>query len=243
VIQPVAIKSFGDLDRLQPFLEMLPASLWAMMNVTPDFLGTFGLAGYLALGYTHPVYLLLICASAVWFGSRALAGEMEHGSIQFLLSRPVSRVTAYLSVLAALLSVLIAVSIAGPIGMLLGLELGRPQGQFARTNLLDAAVVTWLLTWAVAGITLFWSSLTSAMSRAIGLSIAVVVVSYVIDYFATLWDSLEPLEPFSIFDYYQPSAALASGHIAASDALVLALVGCTGAVAGAIVFVRRDLPV
>jgi ABC-type transport system involved in multi-copper enzyme maturation permease subunit len=243
MIQPVAIKSFGDLDRLQPLLQYLPNSFWAMMNVTPDFLGSFGLAGYLSLGYTHPVYLILTSTTVVWFASRVLAGEMERGSIQFALSRPVSRVALYGSSVAAVLVVISAVSVVGPIGMLAGIELARPMGIFHRENLVVAGAATWLLIWAVAGITLFWSSLSSTMSRSIGLAIAVLVISYVIDYFAALWDALKPLQPFSIFAYYKPSSALASGEISLQNIVVLGLVGAIGAAAGLVIFVRRDLPV
>lgn len=241
-IQPVAIKSFGDLDRLQPFLEYLPDSMWAMMNVTPDFLGSFGLAGYLSLGYTHPVYLILTSASVVWFASRALAGEMECGSIQFVLARPVTRTVLYLAVLAATLLVIAMVSLIGPLGMLLGLELARPVGVFDRSHLWVAALATATLVWAFAGLSLLWSALSDTMSRAIGLSIAVIVVSYVIDYFAALWDFLEPLEPFSIFDYYEPSSALASGTIPIDHIVVLGAIGLIGTVAGWAIFTRRDLP-
>ncbi|MCC6791633.1 MAG: ABC transporter permease subunit [Thermomicrobiales bacterium] len=241
-IQPVAIKSFGDLDRLQPFLEYLPDSMWAMMNVTPDFLGAFGLAGYLSLGYTHPVYLILTSAAVVWFGSRALAGEMERGSIQFTMSRPLSRTALFAAVLVATIAVTLIVAAIGPVGMLVGLELARPAGVFDRSHLLMAGATTWSLIWAITGITLFCSALSNSMSRSIGLAIGVLVVSYVIDYFAALWEFLEPLEPLSIFDYYEPSSALAYGTIPNDHLIVLGLVGLIGTVAGWAVFIRRDLP-
>lgn len=243
LIQPVAIKSFGDLSRLQPFLAIVPDSFWALMNVTPDFLDSFGLSGYLSLGFTHPIYLILISTTVIWFASRALAGEMERGTIQFELSRPVSRVAVYGARLLSVLIVVVAVSAAGPLGMLAGLEIARPEGVFDRTHLIETGVAAMMLVWAVAGITLLWSSLANTMGRSIGLAIAVLVVSYVIDYFAALWSALKPLEPFSIFDYYNPSNALASGRISWEDAAVLALVGVAGAVAGLVAFVRRDLPV
>jgi putative exporter of polyketide antibiotics len=168
---------------------------------------------------------------------------MERGSIQFALSRPVSRGSLYASVFAAMIVVISIVSVVGPLGMLVGLELARPAGTFDRSNLLVAGAATWTLAWSVTGITLLWSSLSSTMSRAIGLAIAVLVVSYVIDYFAALWAFLEPIEPFSIFDYYEPSSALASGNIPVDHVLVLGIVGLAGTVAGLAIFTRRDLPV
>lgn len=243
LIQPVAIKSFGDLDRLQPFLELVPSSFWTLMNVTPDFLGMFGLAGYLSLGYTHPVFLILTSTMVIWFASRCLAGEMERGSIQFALSRPVSRGRLYVSRLVAVLFVTTLAAAAGPAGMAIGLITARPPGDFTFSHLVITGVAAWLLIWSIAGTSLLWSAVSDTMARAIGTSIGLLVIMYVIDYFAALWDLLKPLEPFSIFAYYEPSASLASGSLDLRDALVLAAVGAAGAIGGAIIFVRRDLPV
>ena len=170
LIQPVAVKSFGDLERLTPFLSMLPNSFWAMMNVTPDFLGTFGLSGYLSLGYTHPVYLLLTETIVIWFGSRSLAGEMERGSIQFALSRPVSRTALYATRVVAILIVTTIAAVTGPTAMFIGVKLAHPQGNLTYSHLAVVAAASWLLIWAVAGTTLLWSALSSTMSRAIGLA-------------------------------------------------------------------------
>lgn len=243
LIQPVAVQSFGDLDRLTPFLSLLPDSLWAMMNVTPDFLGTFGLAGYLSLGFSHPVYLILTEAAVIWFGCRTLAGEMERGTIQFSLSRPVSRATFYATRVAGVLIVSTLTAGIGPIAMVVGVELARPQGTLAYGNLLVVTAASWLLIWAVGGTTLLWSAMSDTMSRAVGIGIGVFVVSYVVDYFATLWSALRPLDPFSIFNYYDPASALATGTLDAKNVVVLATVGTVGALAGLRVFTARDLPV
>jgi ABC-type transport system involved in multi-copper enzyme maturation permease subunit len=239
----VAVKSLGDLDRLTPFLSILPNSFWAMMNITPDFLGMFGLPGYLSLGYSHPVYLILTETTVIWFGSRTLAGEMERGSIQFALSRPVSRANLYATRVVAILVVTTAAAAVGPVAMVVGIQLAHPRGTLAYRHLLVVTAASWLLVWAIAGTTLLWSSLASTMSRAIGVALGVFVVSYVIDYFATLWKALEPLDPFSVFNYYDPAAALARGTLAPVNALVLGAVGLAGTLAGLMVFTRRDLPV
>jgi ABC-type transport system involved in multi-copper enzyme maturation permease subunit len=243
LIQPVAVKSFGDLDRLTPFLSMLPNSFWALMNVTPDFLGSFGLPGYLSLGYTHPVYLILTETIVIWFGSRTLAGEMERGSIQFALSRPVSRANLYATRVAAIIIVTTVAAITGPLAMLAGVKIARPQGSLTYSHLFVVAAASWLLIWSIAGTTLLWSALSSSMSRSIGLALGVFVVSYVIDYFAALWKALRPLDPFSVFNYYDPASALARGTLELKNVTVLGCVGIVGTLAGLIVFVRRDLPV
>lgn len=242
-IQPVAIKSFGDLDRIAPLLDLVPPSFWTLMNVTPDFLGTVGLAGYLSLGYTHPVFLVLSSTTAIWFVSRSLAGEMERGSIQFALSRPVSRGRLYVSRLLGALLVTTGAAAIGPLGMAIGIATAQPQGEVRYANLIVTALAAWFLIWSVAGATLLFAATSDTMSRSIGIGIGALVIMYVIDYFAALWSLLEPLAPFSIFNYYEPSFALARGELPLADVLVLGLVGTAGAIGGAVVFLRRDLPV
>ncbi|MEA2514709.1 MAG: hypothetical protein QOJ59_4196, partial [Thermomicrobiales bacterium] len=55
--------------------------------------------------------------------------------------------------------------------------------------------------------------------------------------------ALQPLEPLSIFDYYDPGLALSAGTLPSANIVVLATVGLIGTLAGLLVFTRRDLPV
>jgi ABC-2 type transport system permease protein len=242
VIQPVAVASFGDLDRLQGILDLVPTPFLALLNVTPEFLEAAGLAGYLSLGFSHPVYHLLAGATVIWFAARSLAGEMERGSIQISLSRPMSRLQVYAARVIGILGVSLAVAIAGPIGMVVGIQIGSPSGQFDYAHLLSQAGASFLLAFAIGGATLLISATASRMGQAVGWSIALLVISYVVDYFAELWDALRPIEPFSVFDYYDPARALTRGSIPLENIAVLGIVGLVGTMAGAIVFARRDLP-
>ncbi|MEA2526587.1 MAG: beta-exotoxin transport system permease protein [Thermomicrobiales bacterium] len=243
LIQPVAIASLGNLTRLDALLTLVPKSFYALMNVTPDFLQAAGLAGYLALGFTHPVYHLLSSATVIWFAGRVLAGEMERGTIQLALSRPVSRPGLYLARVLGLLAVTLAVAVVGPLGMIAGILLANPDGSVVFARFLPTALASALLIWAVGGIALLSSAAADRMGQAVGWVIAALVVSYVIDYFAAIWPALQPLEPLSIFDYYDPGLALSAGTLPSANIVVLATVGLIGTLAGLLVFTRRDLPV
>lgn len=242
-IQPVALRSLGDLDRLSPFLSIVPPSFWALLNVTPDFLSSAGTAGYLSIGFTHPVFIILAATAAVWFAARGLAGEMERGTIHFSLARPVSRLRLYLGRSVALLIVVTAIAAIGPLGMAAGLLLSPPQGTVAPGKLALTGVAAWLLVWAIGGAAMLGSAAADSMSQAIGWAIGALVVSYVVDYFSALWHLLQPIEPFSIFHYYDPAVALAQGTLPLQNVVVLGAVGLIGAAAGFLVFVRRDLPI
>jgi ABC-2 type transport system permease protein len=242
LIQPLAIASLGDLSRLETLLALVPRSFYALMNATPDFLQAAGLAGYLALGFTHPIYYLLSLATVTWFAGRGLAGEMERGTIQLPLARPVSRPGLYLSRVLGVLAVTLAVAVVGPLGMIAGTLLADPDGAVDYRNFIPSALASALLLWAVGGVALLCSAAAERMGQAVGWVIAALVVSYVIDYFAAIWSALEPLEPLSIFDYHDPGLALSAATIPPTNIVVLGLVGLSGAIAGLVVFTRRDLP-
>lgn len=242
-IQPVALKSFGDLDRITPLLGIVPPAFWSLLNVTPDFLTATGLSGFLSLGFTHPIYILLASTSIIWYACRALAGEMQRGSIQFSLSRPIARGGLYASRVAGVLVVTTLIAAAGIVGMIAGVGASHVNGQVEPVHWLVTFAACWLLIWSVGGISMLGSALSDSMGRAVSWAIAVIVLSYVIDYFAALWAFIRPLRPFSIFHYFSPSRALAHGVLPMTNVAVLGLVGAACAVAGGIVFSRRDLPV
>ncbi|HEY8447868.1 MAG TPA: ABC transporter permease subunit [Thermomicrobiales bacterium] len=242
LIQPVAIASFGNLDRMDAIVRLVPPAFYSLMNVTPDFLQAAGLAGYLALGFTHPIYHLLAAATMVWFACRSLAGEMERGSIQLALARPISRPRLYLARVGGLAAVVIGIAIVGPLGMIAGVAIADPAGSVDYRHFVPMGIMAALLAWAIGGIALGGAAAADRMGQAVGWAIAILVVSYVIDYFAALWSALRPLEPFSIFTYYDPPAALARGEVDPRNAAVLAAVGLVGAAVGLVIFSRRDLP-
>src|SRR5262249_54458133 len=62
----------------------------------------FSLGGSIALGYIHPIAIILVAIFAVGFATTAVAGERQRGTLEVLLARPVSRRGLYVTMLAAL---------------------------------------------------------------------------------------------------------------------------------------------
>jgi ABC-2 type transport system permease protein len=241
-IQPVAIDSFGNLDQLISIMDLVPKPFLALMNVTPEVVEQVGLPGFLALGYTHPVYHLLVSAVVIWIAARGLAGEMESGSVQVALARPVSRWQFYLARVGDVVLIALWVAVIASLGVMVGMAYSQPDGTMESSHFVAQIGNSFLLALAIGGVALLASARADRMGQAVGWAGGFLIVSYVIDYFATLWAFLEPLQPFSIFSYYDPPTALAHGTIAGKDALVLATVSLICAVAGWLIFERRDLP-
>lgn len=242
LIQPLVADSLGGPEGLEPFLRALPPALQALTRSRPEFIAVSGLAGYLSLGFTHPLYLVLAATTIIGFACRGLAGEMERGTIQLPLSRPVSRARAYGARVLGLVVVAVALAIVGPLGMMAGMAFARPEGEFAYGYFVPTGVATALLFWAIGGLTLLGSAAASTTGRAVAWATAGLVLFYFVDYFASLWDVLKPIEPLSIFDYFDPAQALVNGTLPWSDVVTLAAIGAAGALAGLVIFLRRDLP-
>ncbi len=242
LVNPLIADSIGGGAGLENILDALPPALRAFTQTQPEFIAASGLAGFLSVSFTHPVYLAIASVALVGFAARGLAGEMERGTIQLALARPISRGRVYLSRVYGVIVISLLLSIVGPVGMLIGLAIARPAGEMDRGNFIYAGITTFFLFWAIGGLSLLGSAAADTGGRCVAWATTALVVTYFVDYFASLWDVLEPLEPLSILDYFDPAQALVNGVLTASDLMVLGMTGLVGCVAGLVVFTRRDLP-
>ena len=61
----------------------------------------FTLPGSIALGFIHPIPIILTSVFSVGFSAAAVAGERQRGTLEVALARPISRRIFYLTLLAA----------------------------------------------------------------------------------------------------------------------------------------------
>lgn len=240
--QPLVIASFGGASSLDAIMSRVPPALQVLARARPEFLAMSGLMGYLSLGYTQPLYLVLTSAAVIAYATRALAGEIERGFVQMALSRPISRASFFMSRLLGIAAVVLLISVSGPLGTYLGVQYAGLQGDFELSRLSLLTTTSLALLWAIAGISLVASALTGSSGRAIGWILAVLLVSFFVDYFSNVWRPLKSIVGASINHYYDPTSALANGELQRANLLVLGLVGLLASVAGLLVFQRRDLP-
>jgi ABC-2 type transport system permease protein len=241
-VQPLVADSMGGGAGLADMMERLPPAFQSVIQARPEFIAVSGLAGYLSIGFTHPLFYVMVSAAIVALIGRSIAGEIESGALELAIARPISRTSVYVSRLLAVI-ITIALLIAAAIGGLVsGVLLGNPEGDLIWSHLVKVAAVTALLMGAIAGVTLASTAASNTTSQAVGRATGFIVVSFLINYLASIWNIIEPFDPISIFSWYQPATAFVNGSIDPVDALVLGLTAIIGAVAGGIVFVRRDLP-
>ncbi|MFH0905288.1 MAG: ABC transporter permease subunit [bacterium] len=199
--------------------------------------------GFLSLEHLKFFWVIAVCAFIIGFASRAIAGEVEQGTIALLLSQPVTRTQIFFSKLAV-----------GVIGIvaLVGATIG---GILWQTYRLDIAIAPiegyWLFTnvailffISILAIAMMFSTMVAERGRATLLPLLFVIVSFAIDLFAKLNEDWENLKWLSIFNYYgTPDSIITTASIDDLNLWVFGGIIVVATIAGLATFNRRDIAV
>ena len=194
-------------------------------------------AGYLYSQLFSLLVPLVLMIYVVGGGARAIAGEEEAGTLDLLLSLPISRTrlvvekAVAIAVQLALLSVVLFASIALP-GPLFELDIGLG-------NLAAAVVGSYLLALLYGFLALLVGSATGSRSVAIGVAAALAVAAYMLNALGQTVDLLEPWRILSPFEHVGDPLREGLG----GGALVLAALALLAAAAAPWLFSRRDVAV
>jgi ABC-2 type transport system permease protein len=235
VVLPIIYQSFGH-------------QMEALINsgVIPKQLARFGggdvfsLAGSIALGYVHPISIILVSVFAIGFASSSIAGERQRGTLEVLLARPLSRRGVYLTLLVATVVFIGLILASASVGTVIGSAAAGIVDQLHAERL----PMLWLngvLLWSAFGaIALAASASFDRLTPALGITMAVVVVSYFFEILGSLWPDAAGLQPYSLFHYLAASDIL-NGTVDGAGIALLAVVAAIAIVVALVVFPRRDL--
>ena len=232
-----------DNENVKAFLSMLkflPGVIKTALGGEALQLGN--VTGLIAMGYQHPLVLTLYMLFAVAVPSGLLAGQVQQGTMELILSRPTTKTQVY--VCAAVVTVL---GMAGLVAvMFLGTAAGTRVYTFDEHVALDpflrAAVVAGLAASTVGAITLLAAASFRRRGTAVGVTAGFLVVNYAVAVIAPWWPWMEPVTPFSLFYYIDLTPAFLGRAWPVSDMAVLGSVLLVSAVAGGVIWHRRDLP-
>jgi ABC-2 type transport system permease protein len=234
-LMPVIYATFG--RQLEVLLDtgIIPDAFLRLLGADP-----FSLDGAVALGAVHPVVIGLQVVYPVGFAAVAIAGERQRGTLEVLLSRPVSRRSVFLTLLLAIVAIGCLTTAAELAGTVVGASLYGVADQLDGGEVALLGVNTVLLLAALAGVSLAASASFDRLGPAIGVGLAVLLVGYVLEVLGTLWPDAEFLQPLSPFHYLRPLEVL-GGRGETSDLLVLAAVLVASSGYALWRFPRRDL--
>lgn len=223
--------AFGEMTKFAPpiFRAMIEQTL---MGGSP--------AALLAFGWNHPVAHALLSAVAITLPARAIAGEVENGSIELVLAQPLSRARYFGAHLLFGLCALSAVLAAGLLGTAAGQLVFSLEAFGWRLAALFLNAL--LLQLAIYALTLLASAFGREAGRVALVGVLVAVFSYLVNAIATLWSKAQFAKPYSLHSYFDPRQILVQEHLAASALAILAAVAAIAAAAAFMRFARRDLP-
>jgi ABC-2 type transport system permease protein len=226
-----------DNPGLNAMLEDYPEALKAFIAFGGE-LDYASPAGYLGSELFSFMVPLLLLIAAIGAGARAIAGEEERGTLDLLLSNPVSRRRVVLDKLAALAAEVILLALVLWGSLFVG---ARAIGMEISAGKLGAATTSAaLLALAFGAVSVMLGAGTGRRGIAIGLASASAVASYLVNSLAVLVDVLEPIRKLSPFYHYAASDPLREG-LAVWHSGFLALIAVVGATLAVVAFERRDL--
>jgi ABC-2 type transport system permease protein len=229
--------SVRDNPALVKLHETYPEALKAFVGFGGEF--DFGTpAGYLGAELFSFMVPLLLLVAAIGGGARTLAGEEETGTLDLLLSHPVSRRRVALEKLAALCLELVA--LGGVFWLALWLGTRATGMRISGAHLLAAVTSTLLLALAFGALATLAGAATGRRAWAIALPATLAVAAYLVNALAPLVRALDGVRKASPWYHYAASDPLRHG-LAVGHALVLAAILLVAAALVPIVFDRRDL--
>jgi ABC-2 type transport system permease protein len=205
-------------------------------------LGLDPLAAWVSLGANHPILIVACLLEAVAVGVRAIAGELEAGTLDLTLARPIERTRYLLAHVAVIVPASALIAVGYAVGALLGDRVYDPPGApLVPSRLLLTAVELWLLVIAIGMLALLLSAFSSERGRALSWTLGAVITMYAANFLLPLWGPSEPFARLSLFRWFTPGPTIQAGTFAWDDAAALvafSLVAGAGAVER---FRRRDL--
>ena len=227
------------IEGLQELVDQYPDSLTAMFGAS-DMAGFSTPAGYLnaeLFGFMVP---MLMAVFAIGRGSGAIAGEERAGTMELLLSQPISRSRVVLEKYASMAASVLALSAVIWVVLVLGaLAVGMDIGV---VRLAEMCISVALLGLAFGGVAFAVGSATGRQGQSMAAAASVVAAGWVLNTLSLLADVLEPARWLSLMHYYNGDAPLVNGlNWAYAGVLLAVALVCLGvAHAG---FVRRDIRV
>ncbi|RUL86205.1 ABC transporter permease [Tautonia sociabilis] len=191
----------------------------------------------------HPLVFLVVLGWGIGRASAAVAGEIERGTLDLTLSRPVRRSTYMLAQLLAAVVVFGVLGLSIAAGHLVSDQFFRLNEPPSPADYLPMVASLAALGLAVFGYTLpiSASDLSRARAGIIGLGITLAGIAALI--FARQYEDYEWTADLSVFQYYAPVGITLEGSSEQyTDLSILLGIFAAGGLLALLAFSRRDLP-
>jgi len=190
------------LNITQIFFSKFPPQLQQFFG--EEFIAQFSISGAVAFGYNHPIVLIFLAIIAIMLPAKHIAGEIEDGTLELLVSLPIKRIKLSFSLwILSVLMPLIAI-IGGWSGTLIGMMIYPQTSNLPFVKIFQIGINLWLLILTINGYTFLFSAYSREGNRVTLRAAGVTLFFFFLNYTVKLWSAVSFLKPFTIFSYYQP---------------------------------------
>jgi len=242
IIQVLHCAMYHDNERVKALMSLLDLMPILKSTIGGDMLQMGNITGFIAIGYIHPLVLTLYMIFAVSVPTGLLAGHVQSGNMELILSRSITKTQVYIcAVILTLAGMFTMVAL-----MFLGTVVGTSVYDFGQNISLypffRAAANGSLLAASAGGVSLLCAASFRSRGRAVGTAVTFLVANYFIDLFSEWVSFIRYLEPFSLFYYVDPQKVLYESAWPVRDMSILAAVTIIATLTGAVIWRKRDLP-
>ncbi|MFD7258291.1 ABC transporter permease subunit [Streptomyces sp. NPDC059874] len=198
--------------------------------------------GLLGAGLVHPFWIAMQLTAIGSLAAAAVAADVESGTVELVMVRPVSRSRLLAERAAALGIVVLALNAAATVTVAAGVWLSPDiHRAVPLSGVFAAGVMGCGFALCVAGPALAVSAWGRRRAQVVGVTIVIGAVGFAVNFIALAWSAVAPLRFVSPFHYYTPGDALARGQVLWPQLGVLVGVGVLGLLWGHALLLRRDL--
>jgi ABC-2 type transport system permease protein len=222
------------------YIDMLPSFIKTIMG--GEALKVGNIAGFVAIGYQEPMVLILYMLYAVGVPTGLLAGEVQRGAMELILSRQVTKTHVYICVGLITVAGMYALVLVMFLGTVTATNLYQFEQAVPLYLFFKLAIVGGMLASAVGGIALL-AAACFRRSTAVSLAVAYLVVSYFVWIISDWWPRMKFLKPTTIFNYVDVQKIFNESAWPISDICVLITILVVSTLLGGFIWSRRDLPI
>ncbi len=220
------------------FLDMLPSIVKTSLGGKMLQMGNT--AGLVAIGYNHPFVLFLYMLFAVGTPTGLLAGEVQRGTMELILSRPTTKVQVYACAGSLTLAGMFALVLVMFLGTVAAVHIFTFKDRVPLEIFFRIAINGGLLASTFGAVALLCAATFGRLYTAVGVAVAFLVANYFVAIISNWWPVIAFLKRASLF-YLIDSSNLWQGwpwrNLSLLAAILLVIAGL-----GAVIWNRRDLP-
>ena len=226
-------------EEFDKLMESYPEAMMKAFNIEELSFDT--IERFLAMEQYSFVWPLMVMFLVISIAGSGIAKEIEKGTMEILLSRPVARWKIFFSRYLVGLFSLVLFAFCSIFSVIPFSEMHNVE--YAMQNQVTMFILCILFGWAILSFAMMLSAMFSERGKVYMITGGMLVLMYVIQIVASLKESLENLKYVSVFYYFDASKAIVHNTIKEEAIWVFVGVIIVCTLAGVYWFNKRDVAV